>query len=447
MLGIARAQVEVAEPSLAAPVSPLGGEHHQVERVGALHLEPRRPAAAGLVRGLRRFRHHALVPVSNRREEERLCRRRISRHHAGHYEAFRRQLSERGEATGLRLVDHRLAVGVEQVEQHRRERQLLSEALHLQLAPETAHRDLKRIRRAVRPQRDHLAVQDGLASGERPRHLDHLRHGVRHVPQAPGVDAHLVALFVHLDPGPVELVLQRGLTQLRERRVHVLRRLREHRLDRPEQLDPEPREGPRAPGEGRLSHEPQVSGGHHRAPHALAGDPRGAGGRLDRHALQRPLAQLAQHQAGQETLLARRGTGEQVAEQTHLLPRRSRARRIRNALQRPVNLPEFERGGRGAPLGHGLPHGGNADTHATLRQRAGEVDDGGRDLLGRETPKEGGQELDLLQPSAGLGDAFRRLDEVVEPHIEVLGTGDSQRGTQLRGAWFRAAARRLGYDT
>ena len=39
-LGVARAEVEVREPALAAPVTPLGGEHDEVERVDGLDLEP-----------------------------------------------------------------------------------------------------------------------------------------------------------------------------------------------------------------------------------------------------------------------------------------------------------------------------------------------------------------------------------------------------------------------
>ena len=69
---VARAQVQVAEPSLAAAVAPLGGEHDQVERVRALDLEPAGAAAAGLVRRVERLHHHPLVPARERVVEERL---------------------------------------------------------------------------------------------------------------------------------------------------------------------------------------------------------------------------------------------------------------------------------------------------------------------------------------------------------------------------------------
>ena len=39
-IGVARAEVEVREPALPAPVAPLGGEHDEVERVHRLDLEP-----------------------------------------------------------------------------------------------------------------------------------------------------------------------------------------------------------------------------------------------------------------------------------------------------------------------------------------------------------------------------------------------------------------------
>ena len=45
-VGRARAQVQVAQPALAAAVAPLGGEHDQVERVARLDLQPARAAAA-----------------------------------------------------------------------------------------------------------------------------------------------------------------------------------------------------------------------------------------------------------------------------------------------------------------------------------------------------------------------------------------------------------------
>ena len=47
---IARAEMEVAEPSLTPAVSPLGCEHDEIERAGLFDLQPRRPAAPGRVR-------------------------------------------------------------------------------------------------------------------------------------------------------------------------------------------------------------------------------------------------------------------------------------------------------------------------------------------------------------------------------------------------------------
>src|SRR5215211_8075942 len=46
---IAGAEVEVAEPSVATPVAPLGGQDDQIERMCALDLEPAGAAPAGLI--------------------------------------------------------------------------------------------------------------------------------------------------------------------------------------------------------------------------------------------------------------------------------------------------------------------------------------------------------------------------------------------------------------
>src|SRR5207302_8145704 len=50
--GIACAQVEVRQPTVPAPVSPLGGEHDEVEGSDGLDLAPRAAAASRVVAGI-----------------------------------------------------------------------------------------------------------------------------------------------------------------------------------------------------------------------------------------------------------------------------------------------------------------------------------------------------------------------------------------------------------
>jgi hypothetical protein len=54
-------EVEVRQPALTPAVSPLGGQHDEVERAHRLHLAPRLTATAGLVRRRCRLHHDALV--------------------------------------------------------------------------------------------------------------------------------------------------------------------------------------------------------------------------------------------------------------------------------------------------------------------------------------------------------------------------------------------------
>src|SRR5690606_10765581 len=58
---VARSEMQVREPAVPPAVSPLGGKDDQVERLCALHLEPRGTAVAGFVRRIECFGHHTLV--------------------------------------------------------------------------------------------------------------------------------------------------------------------------------------------------------------------------------------------------------------------------------------------------------------------------------------------------------------------------------------------------
>ncbi len=51
-------------------MTPLRGQHHQVEGVGRLHLEPGSPPPAGLVGCVQGLHHHPLVAPSQRLPQE-----------------------------------------------------------------------------------------------------------------------------------------------------------------------------------------------------------------------------------------------------------------------------------------------------------------------------------------------------------------------------------------
>src|SRR5207247_8677115 len=63
---IAGAEVDVREPAAAAAMAPFGSEHHEVERLGRLDLEPRRAARAGVVARIQRLGHEPLVAGGER---------------------------------------------------------------------------------------------------------------------------------------------------------------------------------------------------------------------------------------------------------------------------------------------------------------------------------------------------------------------------------------------
>src|SRR5439155_11941016 len=108
------------------------------------------------------------------------------------------------------------ALGVEQIEEEWRERQLGAHARDLELPAEPAHGHLKRQRPAIRPESDRLTVEDGVREWQASRRFDDLGHGASHIVQLTRVDPHLVALLVDLNARAVELVLERRLTEPRE---------------------------------------------------------------------------------------------------------------------------------------------------------------------------------------------------------------------------------------
>ena len=141
---IAGAEVEVRELAVATTVTPLGGEHDEVERRRALHLQPRRAATPGLVRRSRAPSPSAL------RDRVRAPPRGTARPPAASAVSIRGVRSSCGirlASSAMRsrsgLVEHVLAVEMEAVEEERCQRHSRSLRLDRGRAPEPAHRDLE----------------------------------------------------------------------------------------------------------------------------------------------------------------------------------------------------------------------------------------------------------------------------------------------------------------
>src|SRR5437762_13110312 len=64
--GIERTEMQIGQPATSPSVTPFCREHDKVERMAALYLEPRRAACAGIIGGVNRLHHDALVTVSDR---------------------------------------------------------------------------------------------------------------------------------------------------------------------------------------------------------------------------------------------------------------------------------------------------------------------------------------------------------------------------------------------
>ena len=118
---------------------------------------------------------------------------------------------QRGQSPASRLVHQGGAVQVQQVEEECGEGDLASRPLDVEALAETTHRCLKWMGSTILPKRDHLAVEDELTGGQGTNQLHHLGHRGCHLVEPAGVDRHLVAALVDLDPRAVQLVLQRRL--------------------------------------------------------------------------------------------------------------------------------------------------------------------------------------------------------------------------------------------
>ena len=164
---------------------------------------------------------------------------------------LRDPLVEDREALTRRAIEQILAVDVHDVEEEGRE-SCLGSTRAVRPAPEAAHGGLEAVRRPVVAERDRLSVEDRRVDRKAEHDLDHLWHAVRHVGEAPRERSHVATASMHLQAGAVELPLDRRRTEAFECALEVVRRLREHRLDRAQDLEREPGQRPAHRHRGQL---------------------------------------------------------------------------------------------------------------------------------------------------------------------------------------------------
>ena len=174
--------MQVRELARAPAVAPFRREHHEIERVRALDLEPARAAIAGLVGRIERLRHHAFVSRARALRRRTPALRRVervieprNRQRRGHDVRQRSKRSRAGRSARL------LAVAPQAIEEERAHRQLAAHALDVELAAEAAHRDLEGCGRP--PASNAIASPSRISSRRRQAAhcLDDLRHRGGHL--------------------------------------------------------------------------------------------------------------------------------------------------------------------------------------------------------------------------------------------------------------------------
>ena len=160
-------------------------------------------------------------------------------------------------------------------------------------------------------------------------HVDHLGQPVRDVGKVAREDPDLVAVAVHLDPGAVELVLDR--CRGRSRRAPPRPRSRSTRASAAPGAAPRAgscRSASLPPSSASSAVRAEVAGQHVRAAGEIGRHVGRDGDRLDQHAVERALAQLAHEHAADQLLLVARSPGRGDRRGSPSAWRRSRCRSV-----------------------------------------------------------------------------------------------------------------------
>ena len=303
------------------------------------------------------------------------------------------------------------------------------------LRPEPAHRHLERLRSSVVTERDRLAVEDDCRDIQRVKRSDDLRDALGDVGEVAGEHAHVVVHTMCLDTRAIELPFDVRATQLLERARHVLGGLSQHRRDRPQRRQPEASQTLDALPHGDLRDRRHVAGEHRRTPHGRRWNVGGLRDRLEHHALERSLAKLSEKEPSEEALLGLRRVREQRLELASPSCLRARARDAPQTCDRRIDLEQLQGGrrGRGRKVSQRRPPHPNG----SLRQHAGEIGNGDRDLVGSRLHETGCETLDLREPRRGRGDVSRcerDLREQHRRHSTAWGARATHRPRRRRGS-------------
>src|SRR5262245_11122901 len=120
--------MQIAEPTLSPAVAPLGGKDDEIEGAGWLDLQPRGAATPSRIRRREIFHQHAFMPgrqgVGGKRPRLLGC----GADETGNDEAWG-DVEKGSESTFVRLVQKRLGVDLQTVEEERRQRPVSAHAI------------------------------------------------------------------------------------------------------------------------------------------------------------------------------------------------------------------------------------------------------------------------------------------------------------------------------
>ena len=334
------------------------------------------------------------------------------------------------------FVEQVAPVDMQHVEEPRMQQHLARD-----VGAESRHGVLEGPRPAVLIERERLAVEDHVGHRQAARDLDDLGHAVRDIGEVASEHPHLVARPVHLDARAVELVLDRRLADLLDRRGRGRGGCREHRLHGPAHDEPDRLELARRAGEGEPRGLAEVAREHRRTAHDLTGSVGGPRDRVGHDALERARAHLAEEHPRDEVLFAPGRSRAEVAQRGGSGGRRAGTGCRGELVERGVEVGD--RQGRGIRrLAHRPGEAAPPDADPPLSGLAHEEPDRGRDLVGLETAEHLGERVDLRQARPGGGDAFRGRDELIEQHALILAPpADTRTGLRRALEETRHAAR------
>jgi len=167
----------------------------------------------------------------------------------------------------------------------------------------------------------------------------------------------------------------------------------------------------------------EITGEHRRTSNARGRHVRRFRDRVDEHAFERALPQLAEQQADEEVLLAANRARRQLSKQIGARACGSTSGRGGKLRERLIDVAHVERGfirGRDVAQGHHLRV---ADAHSSLSGFTAQERDDNRDLFARCSREQIAQMADFLEPSRRRGHGIGRVNDVREAHVTMVAKG------------------------